>query len=1007
MRNVLIFVLALFLGSASLVAQTDRATLSGTVTDRKQSLIPRAKVIVKSIATGLEYNATTNSAGIYIVPSLPVGQYTASISADGFQKIEFKPFTLEVGETRVLNASLPVASVNTTVQVTSAEDDLKRTSTEIGGVVQGMQLNELPIDGRSFERLESQVPGAIDDAGSTEDQIRFAGLSQEDNNFHMDGVDATGINHQFEKLDLRLQIPVEAIAEFKAGSAVYSADQGGSAGGQIEIVTKSGGEKFHGAVWEYLRNSYFDAQTWNSAGQAQLQLNNFGANIGGPVIRNKFFFFANWEAYRQQLAQQTTGIVPTPAFRAQIIAASPALTQIINSYVSGGVPTKDPNALSFSGSGSNPVQEDAGMTRLDYKVNAKTSIFGRYSTDHFNTTAPNGIEVDSTGKLSSLFNTLTSPNAVIDVTRTFTPSIFTDARVGFNRDEYHEGGDQLLPYNVAVTGLSTLTTPATDDRFDTSFSAVDDTTLIKGRETFKTGVLVRRVQENKNTPKIPVITATYLSETNYEQNLMDSYAYQGFANMTGQRQTETAAYFMDTVNLTPTVILNAGLRYDYWSVDHDVQGRGVVVDPYTCPQLVCPQGSAWYYPDRTDFGPRVAVTWSPARSHGKTVVNGGVGIFYGQGQFGHLGQPVGNIPQNFTLLQTSEPGLSFPVTPYLGAAKFSNSYTGQDRNRKNLAVTEWTFGVQQEVARDTVVNVSYLGSSGADLWMNVISNGVNPATGKRPFSNFSTFTTYRTNGESSFHALEAGIHRNYSTGLLIAANYQWSHAIDNGAVGGAEATVPENQNCISCENASSQFDMRSYFTSSAIWQLPVGRGRALFGDSSRAVDAFIGGWQLAGVGTSRSGLPLNVTISRSASVLPDEINNSQRPDMVSGQSLYPSHRTTADWLNAAAFAVPANGTWGDLGRNAVRAPGHWQADFALQKRTQLWEKLAMTFRAEAFNIFNVAQYGNPVVSLSSKTTNGQLTVVPGSFGLINGAFNTAPTGSGTPRQLELSLRLDF
>jgi hypothetical protein len=201
--------------------------------------------------------------------------------------------------------------------------------------------------------------------------------------------------------------------------------------------------------------------------------------------------------------------------------------------------------------------------------------------------------------------------------------------------------------------------------------------------------------------------------------------------------------------------------------------------------------------------------------------------------------------------------------------------------------------------------------------------------------------------------------------------------------------------------------MRSYFTSSAIWQLPVGCGHALFGDSSRLVDMFIGGWQLAGIGTSRSGLPLNVTISRSASALPDEINNSQRPNLVPGQPLYPWHRTAGDWLNAAAFAVPANGTWGDLGRNAVRASGHWQADLALQKRTKLSEQLAMTFRAEAFDIFNVAQYGNPVVSLSSKNINGQLIVVPGSFGLINGAFNTAPTGSGTPRQLEFSLRLDF
>lgn len=1008
MRNVAVLILIILMSLLSAAAQTDRATLTGSVTDKQGSILPAARVTVTSVATGLDYQAVTNASGIYVISSLPVGQYTVKIIANGFDELDFQPFTLKVGETRELNASLSVGTVQTIVQVTTTSDDLNRTSAGIEGVIQGTQLNELPMNGRSFERLESMVPGAIDDAGSTQDQIRFAGLSQEDNNFHIDGVDATGINHQFEKLDLRLQLPVEAIAEFKASSAAYSADQGGSAGGQIEIVTKSGGDRFHGSAWEYLRNSVFDASTWNSTGHPQLQLNNFGANLGGPVVQNKLFFFVNWEAYRQVLAQQTTGIVPSNAYRAATIALSPSLTSIVNSYVNAGVPTSDPNALSFSGSGRNPLQEDAGMVRVDYKLSSKTTIFGRYSTDHFNTTAPNGIEVSANGKLSSLFNTLLAPNAIIDVTHSFTPSIFMDARFGYNRDEYHEGGDQLLPYNVAVTGFSTLTTPPTDDRYDTAYSVVDDTTFIVGRQTFKGGLLVRRVQENKNTPAIPVITATYLSQSNFQQNLMDSYAYQGFSNMTGQRQTEYGAYVMDTITVRPNLIVNAGLRYDYWSVDHDVLGRGVVVDPNSCPNVVCPAGSAWYFPDRTNFGPRVSVNWSPSVFHSKTVLSAGGGIFYGQGQFGHLGSPVGNIPQNFTLLQTAVPGLSFPVTPYLGAAAYSASYTAQDRNRKNMAINEWTVSVQQEVAKDTSVTVSYIGSVGSDLWSNMIANGVNPATGKRPYSGFSTFTYYRTQGSSNFNALELGLHRNIRTGLLLAANYQWSHAINDGSTGGAEAIVPENQNCIPCERASSQFDMRSYFTSSAIWQVPVGRGHALLGNAGPIANSILGGWQLAGTGSSRSGLPLNVTISRSASTLPDQINNSQRPDLVPNVSIYPEHRTPHAWLNPAAFAVPANGTWGNAGRNLVRAPGHWQADLALQKTIHVWERLNTSFRAEAFNVFNVAQYGNPVVALSSKAgPSGQLQLVPGNFGLINGAFNTAPTGSGTPRQLELSLRLDF
>ena len=347
------------------------------------------------------------------------------------------------------------------------------------------------------------------------------------------------------------------------------------------------------------------------------------------------------------------------------------------------------------------------------------------------------------------------------------------------------------------------------------------------------------------------------------------------------------------------------------------------------------------------------------------------------------------------------------MTPYLGAAAHSVSYTGQDRNRKNLAVDEWTLSIQHELAKDTNLTISYIGSSGSHLWTNTIVNGIDPATGKRPYTGYSTFTLDSTRSSSNFNALEIGIRRNVQTGLLLAANYQWSHAIDDGSVGGAEATVPQNQNCLSCDRASSMFDMRSYFTSSAIWQVPMGRGKALIGDANPIVNALVGGWQLAGVGTIRSGLPLNVTLSRSATALPDQINTNQRPNVVLGVSIYPANKSPRNWLNAAAFSVPANGTWGNAGANIARAPGHWQMDFALQKRVLTWERLGLTFRAEVFNMLNVAQYGNPVVSMSTKTTNSQLQLEPGNFGLINGAFNTNPTGSGTPRQIELSMRLDF
>jgi len=294
------------------------------------------------------------------------------------------------------------------------------------------------------------------------------------------------------------------------------------------------------------------------------------------------------------------------------------------------------------------------------------------------------------------------------------------------------------------------------------------------------------------------------------------------------------------------------------------------------------------------------------------------------------------------------------------------------------------------------MQVSYQGSEGSHLWTNSIVNSIIPATGLRPYAGYAAIPYNRTDGVSNYHALEVGLHRNISTGLLISANYQWSHAIDDGAVGGAEASTPQNINCRSCERASGQFDMRSYFTSSAIWRVPVGKSHRFLSNASPAVNAIQGGWQLAGVGIARSGLPLNVTISRNATALPDQNNGSQRPNVVPGQSLYPVDQPLSGWLNLGAFSTPANGTWGNAGRNLVRAPGHWQIDTALEKSIKTWERLAVSFRAEAFNLFNVAQYGKPAVNASNST-----------YGLINSSFNTSPTGSGTPGEIELSLRLDF
>ena len=475
-----------------LAAQTDRASLTGVVMDPSRSVVPGAKISLQAAATGIEYSALTNSAGVYTFSGLLVGQYTATIAVAGFETVQIQNFALEVGETRTLNVALRVGSVSSNVTVVDAAPDLNLTSSEVGGVITGKQTDALPVNGRYWASLMALIPGAISSGTGTQDAIRFSGLSQEDNNFRFDGVDATGLNHEFVKEPARLQFPLESIAEFKASSAVYSADVGGMAGGQVSMVSKSGGNDFHGSAYEYLRNSFFDAKAFDSTGVAPFRLNNFGVSFGGPIIRNKLFVFTNYESIHQLFFQSISGNVPTDAYRAKVAQKSPALAPFINAFPEGSIPTADPNALLWISSGRTPTNEDAGLFRVDYVLSSKTAVSLRFNIDDYRT--------KSVALAENTTTTMDPPNAVLDVQHSFSPTIINDARIGFNRDNYVDVGDGKTPYSVSIPGFTGYSLGDHSSRIDNSYSFIDNATLSRGRHTIKFGVEIRRMQENKLHP---------------------------------------------------------------------------------------------------------------------------------------------------------------------------------------------------------------------------------------------------------------------------------------------------------------------------------------------------------------------------------------------------------------------------------------------------------------------------------------------------------------------------
>ncbi len=1005
MRRLLLLI-TLLASVLPLTAQTDRASLTGVVMDPSRSVVSGAKVSLKATATGIESVALTNGAGVYTFSALPVGQYTVAIAAKGFQNQEVQTFTLQVGETRTLNATLQVGGGRSEVTVVAATPDINLTTSEIGGVVQGSQLQDLPVNGRYWASMEALLPGAISSGTGTQDTIRFAGLSQEDNNFRLDGVDATGLNHQFVKTPMRAEFPMESLAEFKGSSSVYSADVGSMAGGQISMVTKSGSNEFHGSFYEYLRNSFFDASTWGPTHSVlPFKMNQFGASFGGPIIRNKLFFFANYEGVQQAYAQPMQGNVPTDAYRAQVAATSPALNFIMNAYPKGTIPTTDPNAMLWVATTSSPTSENAGLIRVDYALSDKTNITARFNTDDYLNSAASMAE--------NTVTTTETPNAMLDVQHRFSANIFNDARVGFNRDSYEDvGNNQVTPYSVSISGFAGLSLGDHSVRIDNSFSFVDDATFYHGRHTFKAGAEYRHMQEHNEHPWLEQ-SLSYTSEKNFTNDVLDSYTNAPGQHANMPRKTPVLGYFLDQFKIRPNLTLNAGLQYEYYSAGINKAPGALVFDPFTCGLQFCPAGSPGYIANTHDFMPRIGLAWAPEALHGKTAIRAGFGIYYDDSQ------PNGGPPSlpsvgNFSLSASNIPNLSYPVTPFLSSATAAAvSYSGKNRNRKDVSVDEWTASIQQEVARDTTLNVTYLGTKGTHLLSGTTLNGIDPATNTRPYASLTNSTIGYSDhqGNLTLEALQVGLKRNLSKGLLVVANYQWSHEISDGSTGDGENDTWQNVLCRQCERGAADFDVRHNLTASTIWNIPVGKGHELLGNASPILNTLLGGWQMSGIGQARTGLPMNISVSRSSNcsyavpngvcISPYGISSGLRPNLVPGVPLYLSGSNGSGgelWLNPAAFSMPANGTFGNLPRNAVRAPGLWQIDSSMEKRFPIGERMGLSFRADVFNLLNVAQIGKP---------NTKWSATPSTFGQITTPFTTNPVGTGTARQMQFSLRFSY
>ena len=976
-------------------SQVDRVNLNGTVTDASGGRVPNARVELVSPTTGLKMSALTGEAGVYSITDVPVGQYDLRISHEGFKVFEVTGLELFVNQPRTVNAELQVGAPTQTIEV-KATLGVDANNAALAGVLQSRQVEDIPLNGRDWATLMTLAPGAVNLGAGGQRDLRFVGRGIDDSNYTFDGLDATGVQEQSQKVGVRLAVSLESIAEFSVSSSVYPADIGGSAGAQVSVVTRSGTDEFHGGVFEFLRNNVLDSRSpFDIPSVPPFRLNQFGGSLGGPIKKDSTFFFADYEGLRQRLDTTVIGFVPNAAFRASIPTNSPVYP-FLAQWPVGQVPV-DSLTDEWISPQSNNNREDSGDFRLDHNFSERTSMFARYNIDDADISSP----LDTVGGVDHAF--IRPSNLVVELTHTFSPTVINELRGGFNRSAMHHyfyGTGPLSTANgepgyvaASVSGFDSPDATALDVEVGTTLDVYDNLSIVRGRHTFKVGMGLERHRLNNSDESIADGALTYDSPQEFANNVLADYSFVGQLTLGGERRTYIMPYVMDTYKVRPNLTLNYGLRWEHYTVLKEAFGRQAVVK-LSCGGF-CPKGTPMYSPYYKDFAPRLGLAWSPGGVAGKTVIRTGFGMYFSPNQMDDFTDGHESTGQRFDVSSAIVPNLAWPVYQSLLPAP-SYSPKAWDPNRRDGYFENWDFTVQQLLPHNFLGQIAYDGSEGHGLFGRLQANLIDPLTGTRPLADFGQYGEKANIGNSNFHSLQVSLKRPLTSGWLWETQYMWSHAMADQGFGAGDSTTNENMACLKCDYSDTDIDVRHSLSVNSVYQLPFGRGKRFL--SNRGVaEKVLGGWELSGIASASSGRPINIVVDRSPTDLPDGNARDQRPDLVPGVSIHPAQRTINNWFNPAAFAVPAAGTWGSLGRNVARGPGYYEIDTALEKETAVTERLRLKFRAEAFNLFNHPIYGDPASDISS----------PASFGVITSPLNTGATGIGTPRRIQFMLRLEF
>ena len=747
------------------------------------------------------------------------------MEASGFKQARVQSVVLEIGQTRTLDVKLEVGEIQQTIEVEGTTQPLDRNSAVIGTVIGTQQIREIPLNGRHWASLMALAPGAINTGDGSQQTIRFVGRARDDNNWTFDGLDATGVKDPRQESALRLVISTDTIAEFRVNSTLYSAESGSGAGGQVNLVSKAGSNEFHGSVFEFFRNDYLDARNPFDSSKQPFRLNQFGGNIGGPIIRNRTFFFTNYEGLQQRVTSRLTNDVPSAAFRARATSATPR--QLLDAYPVGNLRTSNADIDQAQANGKQSWRENSASLRIDHRFNDSNTFFARYNVDDGVIFAPRSvIESDRQN------DNFRPSNFVMQFQRVFSPNVVNEWKIGSNRSTLNRFTYGPLPESTAVAGFMTLNQSNLLIENGTSFSLIDNLAINRGRHALKFGGEIRRAHVNVADPAQDSVSVTYANRQAFLDNRVDSASLVTGNDVLGTRKTYYYAYVQDDFKVRPNLTLNLGLRYEYYGINKEVNDRYRVFDMYEC-RGFCPQGTPWYFPDRNNFDPRLGIAWAK----GKTVIRTGAGVYHGPGQIDDVNTAIDNTADRFSLTSAEAPGLSYPVTPFLPQAREEGiTPRSLQRDRRDLYSVQWGLSIQRELPAAFVTQVGYVGSSGVKLFARQYINNLDPITKVRPLPTFGRMDEKRQDGKSNFHAMQVSLYRRVARGLNWGTEYMWSHSINDGNIGSGEGAQPQIASCRACDRGNSGQDIRHTITSNWIYQLPFGPGQRFLSSGASVED---------------------------------------------------------------------------------------------------------------------------------------------------------------------------